>query len=180
MFNKLTSLKTLDVSQNQFDLFLEIFSLFSSLSCHGLSTIDVDLFNKLASLKTLDVSQNQLTNIPDQLKLPALQALNCAQNLLDSVTFVKNFKRLSELFFDDNELLSVSTLLHAGKFSCFFVVCCFLFQIQLFLKILSGIPSGCQIVWIQIRRDILSSLILGTNCLQRIVLPNRNMVTIIA
>ena len=33
------------------------------------------------------------------------------------------------------------------------------FQNQLFLKILSGILSECQTVWIQIRPDILSGLI---------------------
>ena len=44
------------------DLFLKIFSIFSSLCCHDLSTIDVDLFNKLTILKNLDVSQNQLTH----------------------------------------------------------------------------------------------------------------------
>ena len=41
----------------------------------------------------------------------------------------------------------------------FFVFCRFLFGNQLFRKILSGIPSGCQTVWIQIQRDILSSLV---------------------
>ena len=35
----------------------------------------------------------------------------------------------------------------------------FLFQNQLFQKILSGIPSERQTVWIQIRSDILSGLI---------------------
>ena len=39
--------------------------------------------------------------------------------------------------------------------------CCLLilFQIQLFLKLLSGIPSECQTVWIQIKPDILSGLV---------------------
>ena len=40
----------------------------------------------------------------------------------------------------------------------FFVVCRF-FQNQFFQKILSGMPSVCQTVWIQIRPDILSGLI---------------------
>ena len=35
----------------------------------------------------------------------------------------------------------------------------FIFQNQLFLKILSGIPSESQTSWIQIRPDILSGLI---------------------
>ena len=33
------------------------------------------------------------------------------------------------------------------------------FQNQLFRKILSGTPSECQTVWIQIRPDVLSGLI---------------------
>ena len=40
----------------------------------------------------------------------------------------------------------------------FFVVCCFFLHTHLFLNILSGIPSECQTVWIQIRSDILSGL----------------------
>ena len=35
----------------------------------------------------------------------------------------------------------------------------FLKKNQLFLKILSGIPPECQILWIQFRPDILSGLI---------------------
>ena len=39
------------------------------------------------------------------------------------------------------------------------------FQNQLFRKILSGIPSECQLVWIQISPDILSGLIcVQTDC----------------
>ena len=46
-----------------------------------------------------------------------------------------------------------------GNFSCFFVVDANFFQNQLFRKIFSEIPSECQIVWIQLRLDILSGLI---------------------
>ena len=56
---------------------------------------------------------------------------------------------------------SLSPLLNLcllGNFPCFFVICWF-FQNQLFGKILSGSPSECQTVWIQIRPDILSGLI---------------------
>ena len=57
----------------------------------------------------------------------------------------------------------LATLCQPGNFACFFVVCCFFFffffQNQLFRKILSGIPSECQKVWIQIRPDILLGLI---------------------
>ena len=99
----------------------------------------------MTSLKTLDVSQNQLTNIPDQLKLPALQALNCAQNLLDSVTFVKNFKRLSELFFDDNENLSVSISVACWEnFLLFSHLLFFFFKINFFEKVSREYHQGVK------------------------------------
>ena len=46
-----------------------------------------------------------------------------------------------------------------GKFSRFFWSSADFFSKSLFKKILSGIPSECQTVWIQIRPDILSGLI---------------------
>ena len=51
-----------------------------------------------------------------------------------------------------------------GYFACWVILHAFLssaafFQTQLFLSILSGIPSECQIVWIQVRPNILSGLI---------------------
>ena len=50
---------------------------------------------------------------------------------------------------NDTLTLCLHTYLSSGDF----------FQNQLFRKILSGIPSECQTVWIQIRPDILSGLI---------------------
>ena len=52
-----------------------------------------------------------------------------------------------------NQLVAPSEIFHV-----FFSTADF-FQNQLFRKILSGIPSGCQTDWIQIRPDILSGLI---------------------
>ena len=46
-----------------------------------------------------------------------------------------------------------------GNFSCFLSSAVFFFQNQLFRKILSGISSDCQSVWIQIRSEVLSGLI---------------------
>ena len=46
-----------------------------------------------------------------------------------------------------------------GKFFVFTCCLCIFFQNQLFQKILSGIPPECQTDWIQIRPDILSSVI---------------------
>ena len=47
-----------------------------------------------------------------------------------------------------------------GNFAGFFLSSAdFFFQNQLFRKILSGIQSECQTVWIQTRPDILSGLI---------------------
>ena len=58
----------------------------------------------------------------------------------------------------------LSTLCLLSNFSCFFFVQFFrlliFFNIIFSPKILSGISSECQTVWIQIRSDILSGLIL--------------------
>ena len=54
---------------------------------------------------------------------------------------------------NDARLISVNSS-PPGRFSCYFVVCRFFFQNQIFRKILSGIPSECQTDWIQIRPDI--------------------------
>ena len=54
------------------------------------------------------------------------------------------------------------TLCMLGNFACFFFFfrCLWIFFLnQLFQKNLSGIPSECQTVWIQIRPDVLSNLI---------------------
>lgn len=73
-----------------------------------MTAVDVDLFNKLKGLKSLDLSQNQLIYIPDDLKLPVLTVLDCTQNCLQSVSFAQNFRKLKELYFDENKQLSVS------------------------------------------------------------------------
>ena len=49
--------------------------------------------------------------------------------------------------------------LHAVKFCMLFLSSADFFQNQLFRKILSGIPSEYQTVWIQIRPNMLSGLI---------------------
>ena len=60
------------------------------------------------------------------------------------------------------------TLCMLGNFAYFFVVCCFFLYNYRFQKILSGTPSKCQTVWIQIRPNVLSvEPDLGQNCLQR-------------
>ena len=51
------------------------------------------------------------------------------------------------------------TLCPLGNFSCLFVVCRFIFQINFFEKILSAIPSKCQTDWTRIRPDVLLGLI---------------------
>lgn len=65
------------------------------------------LFNQLTSLETLDISQNSLSSIPDDLRLPALRVLDCSDNQLQCVKFVKAFRKLRELYFDDNDNISV-------------------------------------------------------------------------
>ena len=56
-------------------------------------------------------------------------------------------------------VLISSTLCLLGNMAVFFVVCWTFFHDQLFWKILSGIPSEHQAVWIQIRPDVLLGLI---------------------
>ena len=46
-----------------------------------------------------------------------------------------------------------------ANFACFLIVCRFFSKSSFFQKILSGIASRCQTVWIQIRPDIMSGLI---------------------
>ena len=47
-----------------------------------------------------------------------------------------------------------------GNFACFFFCCVLIFfQNLLFLKTISRIPSECQMVWIQIRLQVLLGLI---------------------
>ena len=52
-----------------------------------------------------------------------------------------------------------STLCILGNFSWIFVVCWLFFKINFLKKILLGISSGCQTVWIQIRIDILLGMV---------------------
>ena len=51
--------------------------------------------------------------------------------------------------------------------SCMPLVVCLPFYIIFFRNMLSGIPSGCQIVWIKIRPDVLSGLNWVLTVLQR-------------
>ena len=57
------------------------------------------------------------------------------------------------------------TLCLLGNFACFLSSADF-FQNQLIGKLLSGIPSECQTVWIQIRPDLGPDL--GPYCLQKL------------
>ena len=76
--------------------------------------------------------------------------------------FQKHFKithQISEYYFQASyEFKRNLTLCLLGNFSMLFCRLLF-FQIQLFRKILSGIPSECQTVWIQIRPNLLLGLI---------------------
>ena len=85
--------------------------------------------------------------------------------LLDGFSFSKGSKILNIVLKDLDYLdwlkrrkPPILALCLLSNFACFFVVCWF-FQNQLFQKILSGIPSECQTVLMQIRPDILSGLI---------------------
>ena len=58
------------------------------------------------------------------------------------------------------------TICLLGNVACFLLYADF-FHNQLLGKNLSGIPSECQMLWIQIRLDILSGH-MGLNCLERL------------
>ena len=53
----------------------------------------------------------------------------------------------------------ILTLCMLGNFACFFVVCGYFFKLTFLQKYLSGIPSECQTVWIQIKPGVLPGLI---------------------
>ena len=74
----------------------------------------------------------------------------------------RHFYNLGSIWEYDRSLASYPfhSLPTGWAFVCIFVVCWFFFQNQLFGKIISGISSECQTVWILIRPDILSGLIL--------------------
>ena len=61
-----------------------------------------------------------------------------------------------ELCSDKFTMLNLCML---ANFACFYLSADFFLQNMHFQKIISGIPSECQTVWIQIRPDILSGLI---------------------
>ena len=67
--------------------------------------------------------------------------------------------RVKCIYLKYSEALVGLTLCPLGNCSSHFVACWFFFQNQLFRKILSGIPSEYQTVWIQIRPSILWGLI---------------------
>ena len=83
--------------------------------------------------------------------LPSIMSLQREDALNEICCFVN--KKIIKSFL---KLIACFLILHA-----FFVVCwyIFFFQIKLFHKILSEIPSECHTVWIQIRPNILSGLI---------------------
>ena len=53
---------------------------------------------------------------------------------------------------------AILTLCMLGNFACFFVAYGFILRLN-FSKKISGIPSRCQTVWMEIRPDVLSGLI---------------------
>ncbi|MGH0156949.1 UNVERIFIED_CONTAM: hypothetical protein FKN15_032726 [Acipenser sinensis] len=81
-----------------------------NLSDLSLENADLDstLLRRLTSLEELDVSGNLLTELPASLPLPALRRLNCANNQLEEVTSLKQFRMLEELSLEDNLYMTIS------------------------------------------------------------------------
>ncbi|XP_078404528.1 leucine-rich repeat and WD repeat-containing protein 1 isoform X1 [Cetorhinus maximus] len=80
-----------------------------NLSNLHLKTSDLDpkLFSQLRMLEELDVSGNLLTEIPDNLGLVNLRLLNCANNDMEQITSLNQFKNLEDLICEDNLYLTI-------------------------------------------------------------------------
>ena len=81
-------------------MFYSIFSLHGL----GLKHLDPILFQCLSRLEVLDVSENHLREIPNNIGLPLLRKLDCDDNQLNSLGFVKQFPQLEELYVEGNGL----------------------------------------------------------------------------
>ncbi|XP_038669680.1 leucine-rich repeat and WD repeat-containing protein 1 isoform X4 [Scyliorhinus canicula] len=71
------------------------------------SDLDPKLFSQLRQLEELDVSGNLLTEIPDNLGLVNLRLLNCADNDMEQITSLNQFKNLEDLNCEDNMYLTI-------------------------------------------------------------------------
>ncbi|XP_048468585.1 leucine-rich repeat and WD repeat-containing protein 1 [Rhincodon typus] len=80
-----------------------------NLSNLNLKTSDLDpkLFSQLRTLEELDVSGNLLTEIPNNLGLTNLRLLNCANNDMEQITTLNQFKNLEDLNCEDNLYLTI-------------------------------------------------------------------------
>lgn len=75
------------------------------LSNRDLKVLDPCSFKGLRNLQSLDVSRNSLRDIPD-LGLPRLRCLNVEENLINDLTFLKEYSELTELMIAGNPILS--------------------------------------------------------------------------
>ncbi|XP_064460732.1 leucine-rich repeat and WD repeat-containing protein 1-like [Ornithodoros turicata] len=74
------------------------------LSGRGIKCLDKGEFQGLENLTELDLSRNALKTVPD-LNLPSLKKLNIEENLIQDVTFLKNYPSLTELLLTGNPIL---------------------------------------------------------------------------
>ncbi|XP_060704127.1 leucine-rich repeat and WD repeat-containing protein 1 isoform X1 [Hemiscyllium ocellatum] len=83
-----------------------------NLSNLNLKTSDFDrkLFSQLRTLEELDVSGNRLTEFPNNLGLSNLRLLNCANNELEQITTLNQFRNLEDLNCEDNLYLTISDI----------------------------------------------------------------------
>lgn len=75
------------------------------LSNRDLKVLDPCSFKGLKNLQSLDVSRNSLRDVPD-LGLPKLRYLNVEENLINDLTFLKEYSELTELMIAGNPILS--------------------------------------------------------------------------
>lgn len=75
-----------------------------SLSGRGIKCIDPSSFERFSNISQLDLSRNALKTVPD-LKLPKLKKLNVEENLIQDLTFLRNYPSLTELLVTGNPIL---------------------------------------------------------------------------
>lgn len=75
------------------------------LSHRDLKVLDPCCFKGLKNLESLDVSRNSLRDVPS-LGLPKLRCLNVEENLINDLTFLKDYGELTELMVAGNPILS--------------------------------------------------------------------------
>ena len=168
-FNVLTTLLQHCVSLSKVYQLLLKFSSYSKVC----STLCM-LCNFACILSSVDFLfnffKNNLSGIPSKCQTVWIQISHFISTAMSSLTtLLQHCVSLSKVYqlllkFSSHSKV-FSTLCMLGNFAC--ILSSVDFLINFFKNNLSGIPSKCQTVWIQIRPDVVGPN-LGPNCLQRL------------